>query len=489
MQCSPFNTVCLVTMFVASVEASAQMTTPISVSSTGAQANNDSHAPSISANRRYVAFRSDATNLVPGDTNGFYDVFVHDRQTDETTRVSLSSSGEQGTGDSAEPSISEDGRYLAFSSYANNLVPDDTGPWLDVFVRDTQSNQTTRVNISTNGAQADGGGSNPSISADGRYVAFNSGATNLVPGDTNGLSDVFVHDRETGQTTRVSLSSSREQGNNTSYYPYISSDGRYVGFSSSASNLVPGDNNAYSDVFVHDRQTGQTTRVSISTSGEEGEHSSSYPSPISADGRYVAFGSTASNLVPDDTNGTQDVFVHDSQTGQTTRESVSSSGEQGSEGGANPSISGDGRFVAFYSNSSNLIPGDTNETYDILMRDRQAATTFRVSVSSTGGQANGASSTPSISADGRYVAFSSNANNLIAGDTNGWEDIFVHGLCPGNINGDATVNVNDLLLVIALWGPCSNPVCYFADIAPPGGDGTVNVVDLLAVINGWGPCP
>jgi Tol biopolymer transport system component len=396
----------------------------VSVASDGTQGNGASALPSISADGRYVAFLSGASNLVPGDTNGVDDVFVHDRLTGQTTRVSVASDGTEGNGHSESPSISADGRYVAFASYASNLVPGDTNGVMDVFVHDRLTGQTTRVSVASDGTQGNGESRYPSISADGRYVAFMSYASNLVPGDTNGVMDVFVHDRLTGQTTRVSVASDGTQGNGDSVSPSISADGRYVAFMSYAYNLVPGDTNGKADVFVHDRLTGQTTRVSVASDGTQGNDGSGGAS-ISANGRYVAFVSGASNLVPGDTNGVDDVFVHDRLTGQTTRVSVASDGTQGNGDSWWPSISADGRYVAFMSWASNLVPGDTNGTWDVFVHDRLTGQTTRVSVASDGTEGNSDSIYPSISADGRYVAFQSWASNLIPRDTNGAWDVFV----------------------------------------------------------------
>ena len=413
--------------------ASAVTTTRVSVASDGTQGNGDSYGFSVSADGRYVAFESEASNLVPGDTNGCKDVFVHDRVTSQTTRVSIASDGVQGYSDSECPSVSADGRYVVFHSLDNTLVQGDTNLTYDIFVHDRVTGQTTRVSVASDGTQGDGGGSlEPSISADGRYVAFWSGASNLVPGDTNGKMDVFVHDRQTGQTTRISVASDGTQGNGDSYTPSISADGRYVAFESEASNLVPGDTNGRMDVFVHDRQTGQTNRISVTSDGGQGNDRAGLPS-ISADGRYVVFQSDASNLVPGDTNGRTDVFVHDQKSGQTTRISVASDGTQGNGGSYRPSISADGRYVTFHSEASNLVSGDTNERIDVFIHDRQTGQTIRVSIASDGTQGNGDSYTPSISTDGQYVMFSSSASNLVPGDTNGTYDVFVHdrGSGPG----------------------------------------------------------
>jgi Tol biopolymer transport system component len=402
-----------------------QPTMRVSVASDGTGANNHSQIPSVSADGRYVAFCSNASNLVSDDTNDVADIFLHEYLTGQTTRVSVTSDGIQANAGSDSPFISADGRYVTFTSIARNLVSGDTNGYADVFVHDRQTAQTTRVSVSSAGAQANNGSWSPSISADGRYIAFHSLASNLVSGDTNAYMDAFVHDRQTGQTTRVSLSSGGVQTNAGSYNPSISADGRYVAFRSEASNLVVGDTNLAPDIFVHDRQTGQTSRVSMSSGGVQANGSSTNPS-ISADGRYVAFRSHASNLVIKDLNDHADIFVHDRHTGETTRVSVAAIDLQANGESSAPSISANGRYVAFYSAASNLVNGDTNAVNDVFVYDRLGGQTMRVSVTSKGTQANGFSDYPSISACGRYVAFRSGASNLVSGDTNGVADVFVH---------------------------------------------------------------
>ncbi|MPV87016.1 hypothetical protein GCU85_09795 [Cardiobacteriales bacterium ML27] len=332
----------------------------------------------MSADGRYVAFSSRGTNLVAGDTNSVQDIFVHDTQTGATTRVSVDSSGVEGDSHSYNPSISADGRYVAFQSNATNLVVGDTNGAADIFVHDTQMGVTTRVSVDSSGVASDSYSSDPSISADGRYVAFWSNATNLVAGDMNGTADVFVHDTQTGNTTRVSVDSSGVASDSYSSDPSISADGRYVVFSSDATNLVAGDTNGTRDIFVHDTQTGVTTRVSVDSSDIGGDDFSQVPS-ISADGRYVAFQSSATNLVAGDTNGVADVFVHDTQTGVTTRFSVDSNDLESNNGSYNPSISADGRYVAFDSFATNLVADDTNGRRDVF----STATNFAAPSSST----------------------------------------------------------------------------------------------------------
>ncbi|MEW6746961.1 MAG: hypothetical protein AB1486_29850 [Planctomycetota bacterium] len=418
--------VALVAGWLGSPSLASDITTRVSVGSSGGQGDGESSYPSISADGRYVAFHSSATNLVSDDTNGAYDVFVHDRQTGETTLASVNSSEVQGNGNSSDPSITADGCYVAFESRATNLVAGDTNGQIDVFVHDRQTGHTTRVSIDSWGVEGDGDSSGSSISADGRYVAFESWATNLVAGDTNERIDVFVYDRQIEQTTRVSVDSTGVEGNNWSWHSSISADGRYVAFESLATNLVAGDTNGDVDVFVHDRQSGQTTRVSVDSYGVQGNSESGVPS-ISADGRYVAFESWATNLVAHDTNGEVDVFVHDRQTGQTTRVSLDSWGVEGDGDSSGSSISADGRYVAFESWATNLVAGDTNGVVDAFVHDRQSRQTTRVSVDSSGVEGNNDSRYRSISADGRYAAFHSRATNLVVGDTNSKCDVFVRG--------------------------------------------------------------
>ena len=230
-----------------------------------------------------------------------------------TERVSVSSGGAQGNWDSEDPAISADGRFVAFYSYSTSLVPGDTNDMYDIFVHDRQTGTTERVSVSSGGAQGNGDSGGEAISAGGRFVAFGSDASNLVPGDTNGVSDILVHDRQTGTTERVSISSDGAQGNEgidlSNISSTISSGGRYVAFTLDASNLVPGDTNDVGDVFLHDRQTGKTRRVSVSSGGGQSDNYSCCGPAISANGRFVAFESEATNLVRGDTNSTDDIFV------------------------------------------------------------------------------------------------------------------------------------------------------------------------------------
>ncbi len=380
------------------------------------------------------------------------------------TRASVASNGTEANDISDDASVSADGRFVAFRSYATNLVPGDTNGYSDTFVHDRQTGETTRVSIASDGTEADGHSYAPTISGNGRFVAFYSYATNLVSGDTNGVLDIFVHDRQTGETTRVSVASDGTEGNDTSDDPTISADGRFVAFRSDASNLVPGDTNGFTDIFVHDRQTGETTRVSIASDGTEANGSGSAPN-ISANGRFVAFYSYATNLVPGDTNSETDIFVHDRQTGETTRVSVASDGTEANNRSDDPSLSADGRFVVFRSHATNLVPGDTNEYSDIFVHDRQTGETKRISMNAQGAEGNEESDSPSISADGRVVVFPSDASNLVPGDTNNRGDVFVYALIPNafaDVPDDhwAMAYINRLYLAGITEGCASNPLQY-----------------------------
>ena len=407
--------------------AAGATTQRVSVSSSGEQANGDS--PAISADGRYVAFSTDASNLVPGDTNGRSDVFVRDRKLDKTTRVSVSSSGHQANGESLDPALSANGRYVAFESNASNLPP-NLGAF-QVFVRDLKLHKTTMVSVSPNGEAPNNESFGPAISANGRYIAFDSRA-DLVShgggGQPRNIPDIFVRDQTRGKTRLVSVSSSGRQSNNQSFSPAISANGRYITFESRAANLVHHDTNKTRDVFVRDVRRHTTKRVSVSSSGHQGNGDSDTPA-ISANGRYIAFASHA-NLVHGDTNHLTDVFVRDRKRHTTRRVSVSSREHQGNKGSSSPTISADGRYIAFDSGASNLVHGDTNRASDVFVRDRKRHKTKRASLSSAGKQANGGSFFPAISGDGHSVAFVSEASNLVPGDTNGTRDVFVRGPRP-----------------------------------------------------------
>jgi len=443
----------------------------------GQQANGASFGASLSADGSLVAFQSDASDLVPGDTNRVPDVFVRDRTNATTARVSVASNGAQANNAGMDPAISGDGRYVAFSSQATNLDPGATSGDFEVYVRDLTTGNTSRVSRTPTGGEPDSASFGPiSMSRDGRYVAFVSLAKNLVPpGGTPGQSDgsprrVYVYDTKADKTVLVSVTSAGAAADGEQ--PSISADGRYVAFSAFRA-LVPGDTNGVGDVYIRDRDADgngifdeagagktSTTLVSVALDGTSAGNDNSTGPPLrgplalSADGRQVAFASNASNLVADDTNSKTDVFVRDLRAGKTARVSVASDGSQGNDRSGGPfsglALSADGRRVAFGSDASNLVAGDRNFTSDVFVHDRDAdgngtfdeagagkATTTLESVSTDGTQGNDASgggsgSLPGVAltGDGTGLAFGSVATNLVAGDTNAVSDVFFRRLAP-----------------------------------------------------------
>jgi len=417
----------------------------VSVATDGTEADASSTTSAISGDGRHVAFVSAASNLVPGDTNGQLDVFVHDRATGETQRVSVGEGGVEAQGQSTTPALSADGRHVAFASPAGNLVTGDDNGRFDVFVVDRDEGTIERVSLASDGSQGAADSVAPSISADGRFVAFASAAA-LVPEDVNDTFDVYVRDRASMTTTRVSVGAGGAEGDNLSLAPRISADGRIVVFHSFASNLVAGDTNNAPDVFAHDRASGATVRASVSSSGAQGNQQS-VGSSVSGDGRFVGFASDASNLVAGDVNGRTDVFVHDRVTGATERVSVATDGSEGNNRSGfvdPPALSHDGRYVAFTSGASNLVPDDTNNRVDVLLRDRALGTTVRVNVAADGTEADGSSTLwASIASDGTVVVYASSATNLVADDTNFVSDVFAYVDTCGNGSLDAGETCDD----------------------------------------------
>lgn len=406
-----------------------QSTTRISVDSNGAQANSTSWFASVSEGGEFIAFQSGATNLVPGDTNGMSDIFVKNTITGVTEQIDVDVNGVQSNHNGWEPAITPDGRYVAYQSGATNIVPGDTNWVIDIYVYDRQTGNTEMVSVGSMGVGGNAHSFHPTISDNGTKIAFMSQATNLVAGDTNGANDIFVHDRRSGITTRVSVDSSGVQGNSTSDHGSISGDGRFVAYHSSATNLVTGDSNGVIDCFTHDTASGFTTRTSEGTLGEAGIHHSKDP-VISADGRYVAFESFSSNFIPGDTIS-GDIFVKDRWTGLIERVSKHSNGYPTSDDCYDAAISNDGRYVTFWTLSGYLLPNDTNNKRDVFVHDRTTGVTERVSVKSDGSQAgSGYCVEPDISPDGRYATFRADGY-LTPGDSNGFDDLFLHDRWSG----------------------------------------------------------
>jgi Tol biopolymer transport system component len=367
---------------------------------------------------------------VPGDTNNASDVFVRDLLLGTTERVSIATGGGQGDGDSYYGTITPDGRYVLFTSEATNLVPNDTNRGVDAFVHDRLTGITERVSVDSSGAQTEDLSFSVSgtISADGRYVSFDSSSQNLVPGDTNVVADSFVHDRVSGTTQRISIGSSGQQADDGSENSSISGDGRYVVFTSDADNLVAGDTNGREDVFVRDLLLGTTVRASVGPLGVEANYDSyNYyaHTAISDGGRFVVFQSYASNLTTIiDPNGANDVFVRDMVLGTTALVSVNQSGAPGPGESTRPTISGNGRYIAFESTSSDLVAGDVNSIRDVFVRDTRSA--CQPIESYCTGKLNSHGCVPAISSSGEPSASGATPFTLTAVDeTAGSPGVFV----------------------------------------------------------------
>lgn len=420
-----------------------QEITRASTAADGSQSNGHvTWRPSVSENGQFVAFGSDDTNIVSGDTDYRYDVFVKNMQTGEIQRVEANS----GFVGNIPVTISGDGRLVAFSSSASDLVTGDTNDVKDAFVADLISGETIRVSSSQSGVQANGTSGNPTLSGDGQLVSFHSSATNLISDDTNDASDVFVKNLQTGEVGLVSSSSTDAQGNAASYaygYSSISDDGRFVAFMSYASNLVSGDTNNEEDLFVKDLVTGNVQRVTTTESSGQVSNPNAISATISADGRFVVFESYSSEFVVGDTNGKTDVFVKDLLTGTISRANRPADGSESVGSAFDARISGDGRYVVFRSIADDLIENDNNDSWntyvnDIFVKDMITGEIVRVNVSSSRLEQTTSGTNVNISADGRYIVFNSGSDQLVSNDNNGKSDTF---FTPNPL---AALNVDEL---------------------------------------------
>jgi Tol biopolymer transport system component len=418
---------CVVAAIAAPAAWAAQGTTVrVSVAAGGGDTNGNSNWPSASADGRYVAFSSWASNLVPNDTNDNPDIFVRDLQTGTTRLVSVASDRTQANGPSFTPSISGDGNVIAFRSDATNLVPNDTEGHTDVFVHTMSTGETIRVSQKPTGLGANRDSIEPSISANGKVVAFSSLAHNLVPQpvDATGLCcDIFVSHLATGHIT-LGDPMLTGGGASDSFLPVLSATGRYLAFGSWGCGIAKDiECLDESNVYELDLKTDTMSLVSRAYSGSVGFGCGANPA-ISSDGTKVAFISDGDNLVPNDTNQAYDVFLRDMTTGVTQRVSVTSKGAQTNGGLGRVTMSGDGRDVVFQSDAWNMVPNDANGVSDIFVHDMRTGKTFRASVSSAGTEANGYSGNATISADGHLVVFESDASNLAGKDKNFTTDIY-----------------------------------------------------------------
>lgn len=348
--------------------------------------NGPSSEPSVSDSGRFVAFTSTASDFGPDDVFGVPHVYLTDLLNGATWLVSSGLHGEPADGPSSAPSVSRDAFIVAFASRASNLVRGDHGHVMNIFVR-AALGPMLQITHAADGGEPDGDSSQPVVSADGRYVAFTSSADDLVPGDDNSASDVFRYDLYTKTLIRISVSSRGEQANGPSAAPAISADGRYVSFASSAADLVPHDRNHLPDVFVRDTQKGTTKLVSVSGHGQQ--QNAAVPAPytqisaLSADGRYVTFDSAATNLAAGADAGYTQVYRHDLRTGATILVSRSSLGEPADDDSFYPEISDDGNLVSFDSYATDLAEPWV-PVVNVYLRDISRGTTSLIDVTAAG---------------------------------------------------------------------------------------------------------
>lgn len=393
-----------------------------SVTATGAPGDWGGSNPDLSADGRYVVFQSESTNLEPGAAGGPIHAYRRDLATGHTVRVSGSAAGAAGNGISYSPVASGDGSRVAYHSSSTNLVTADGDSDYDVYAWDAASGSVTLVSVSTAGVTGNDWSYLPSISENGRYIAFESDASNLDGTDANGEADVYLRDLTAHTTKRITVSTTGGDSNGASWEPKVSADGRYVMFYSDASNLVAGDTNSDYDVFVRDTVNNTTTRVSVAD--DETQISDATGLAMSSDGRYVLF-STWDGLAAGDTNSQVDIYLRDCVAGTTELVSKSSMGVCGNEPSYDAAISGDGRYVLVQSYATNLAAGDVNTHEDLYLRDRNTGLTYLVSKNADGTIGNSQSVWPMLSKDGRYIGFVSSATNYVDGDINGDDDVFV----------------------------------------------------------------
>jgi len=443
----------------------------VSIGLPGASAHGDSNEVAVSADGRYVVFTSKAADLVLGDVNGIEDIFVRDMQLGITTRISVSSAGVEADGPSGRPNVSADGNIIVFESDATNLdaSPDFNG-YTDVYRHDRSTGQTSRISTTTLALETNGDSTLPVVSADGAVIAYRSEASNLISLDTNNAADVFV--RDNGGSERVSVTNLGAEGDSWSGQLFaidLTGDGQQVLFGSAATNLVVGDTNGWPDIFVRDRVAGTTERVNLSTTGVEGDKSSR-SGTISADGNVIAYDSAATNLVPGDTNDYPDCFVHDRVAGTLTRISVAEDGTEGTSWSRSPFISADGSVICFESLASELADDPLGSALNVLDTFHYVVATGVLTRVSEGpnGAGNDGSFMARPTADGALVVMASDATNFDPVDTNGSTDAFL--VVPG---AGASGGLSYCDSVASIGCPCGNTGAVGEGCANGTGSGAV----------------
>lgn len=398
----------------------------VSLDAGGAEANNASQNASFSPDGTTILFESLASNLVPGDSNGQWDIFTRNLGTGVTQRVSTDATGGQINGASNDAHFDGTGTRIVFDSTAADLVAGaNPNGQREIVVKDLGNGAVTLVSASSSGVAGNGASLNAAFSPDGHSVAFESFATNLIGTDSNSARDIFVKNLDTGQIVRASVDAAGDEPNGQSADVAWSPDGTKLVFESNASNLIPGDTNAAYDVFVKDLVSGAITRVSTAADGTQA-NGYSFHAHFTADGHGVIFESLATNLLPGTPAGVREVYLKNLDTGAVSLLSADSSGTAGTNQSYAPTQAG--ALTAFESNAD-LSGGGTPGRRDVYVRDAYGAD-VRVSLGQGGAVANADVFHPQIAPDGSAVLYQSAANNLITGDANSKTDIFLAQLTP-----------------------------------------------------------
>ncbi|MBD3671845.1 MAG: HYR domain-containing protein [Gammaproteobacteria bacterium] len=391
----------------------------VSVNDSGAQANNNSFMHMLSADGRFVVFDSMASNLVAGDTNSSRDVFVYDTVNASVERVSVDSNGNEMTGLSRAPSISADGRFIVFESQAV-LATGGTAGTFQIYLHDRQDRTTRLISANSSGTAGNGHSNRARITEDGSQVLFHSSASNLSVADGNPFNDVFIKHLSNGNVELVSRTYSGAQADNHSLDADFSRDGRYVVFISQATNMTSDSVSGLRHLYLRDRQLGTTRLLSGAANG------SSYAPDMSGDGAHIVFYTSASNLASGMNGSGLQVMNYDIAGDSFRLVSQSAGGVEGNDHSYSPAISDDGSVIVYTSFASNLVTADTNSNSDVFLYEREAATNQLISRSEASLGNGNTVGGPSISANGIHIAFSSYANNLVANDTNAYADTFLY---------------------------------------------------------------
>ncbi|MDH5259066.1 MAG: hypothetical protein OEX07_13715, partial [Gammaproteobacteria bacterium] len=400
----------------------AATTTLISVNGS-VYTDKSSNNPSLNYDGSKIVFVSQSGKLV-GDTNSQSNVYLKNRNTNTLKRISLSKNSTTQAANKASygPDISADGNKIVFYSLATDIVSSDTNGKTDVFLHDLTTGKSQLVSVTQSGVQGNAESTEAQISDDGNFVAFSSASTTLTGINTNNKRHIYVKNLSTQSLEIVSVNNAGEAGDQDSFSPSISGDGRYITFVSIANNFDSHSASGQYDIYLHDRQNGVTERISFGDTGVVSNSHSSLPS-ISADGRYISYMSLASNLASNDTDNTMDIFVYDRETGNVEKATTTATTSGPSY---SPKISSNGRFVAFYSSAFNLVSDDNNGRDDFFVYDRYLKTTELLSISATGAQTSkNVDSVVAISGDGKITAFASADDTLVSGDSNRTSDVFV----------------------------------------------------------------